>query len=134
MKIRTDSGIVEFEQGSIGPDVDKPRFRASSVGSGSDTLVSNDPYQTFGFLPEPGIAASASFKGDRLTSLSLLIQMSTDQQKVWTEELERRRKGLHDDWLLSELGAPPYRFHWGEVVSLYDPKGCVSDIMIIYGA
>ena len=60
--------------------------------------------------------------------------MSDSVEKEWTEKNELARKELHDEWLLRELGPPPYRYEWGNLSSEYDPKGCVSDIIVAYAS
>jgi len=132
MKILVDTGTVEFEKGHIGPLIDKQAFMASGVGMGSELLVSNGPFETRRFFPETGIAATASFVDDRLSTVTVMIQMPTDMDRLWTEELEQKRKGIHDDWLRVELGEPPYRYDWGDISSAFDQKGCLSDIIFSY--
>lgn len=132
MKIRVDTGVVEFEKGPVGPLVNKPAFVTSDVGANSEVIVSNGPFETRRFFPEAGIAATASFVDDLLSTVTVMIQLPTDKNRLWTEELEQKRKGIHDDWLRAEFGAPPYRFSWGEVSSNFDVKGCISDIIISY--
>jgi hypothetical protein len=134
MKIRVDTGAVEFEKGHVGPLIDKRAFLASSIGERSEAVISNGPFETRRFFPEVGIAATASFMNDRLSGVTLMMQMPTDKDRLWTEELERKRKGIHDDWLRAELGEPPYRYDWGDISSAFDPKGCVSDIILSYAA
>lgn len=132
MKIRVDTGAVEFHKGAIGPMIGKPAFMASSIGTGSELLVSNGPFETRRFFPESGIAATASFVNDRLTTVTVMIQMPTDNDRLWTEDLEMTRKSIHDDWLRAELGEPPYRYYWGDISSVFDQKGCLSDIIFSY--
>jgi hypothetical protein len=48
----------------------------------------------------------------------------------WTTEYEPKRKQKHDEWSSSELGAPPWRYNWGEVVSEFhhQPGGSESGV------
>jgi hypothetical protein len=132
MRILIDSGTVEFESGWIGPDADRNSFLASPLGCKAEVFVDNDPYMTYRIRPEPGVVATVSFLGLQLTGISCLFEMPDIMEKDWTEEHELERKKIHDNWLRERLGPPPYRFVWGNVSSEYDPKGCVSDIIINY--
>ena len=132
MKIHIADGTVLFDKGDIGPRLDKPSFLKSRIGKASETIVTTGPFVTFRFHPEPGISGAARFENNRLNELSVLFHMPSDDAREWTEELELARKKVHDEWLHTELGAPPYRFSWGEVASVFDPKGCVSDIIVRY--
>lgn len=132
MKILTSNGTVEFADGRMYPSLDRATFLATTLGIASELQVSNGPYQTFRFSPEAGISATASFIHDQLRTIAVLMHMPSDAQQCWTEELEHVRKQVHDDWLHSELGEPPYCYAWGEITSNYDPKGCVSDIILSY--
>jgi hypothetical protein len=62
----------------------------------------------------------------------VLTEIPADSAGEWTRELELERKRLHDQWLLRELGKPPYRYAWGVVASELDEKGVVSEIIIRY--
>lgn len=132
MKIIIGTGTVEFEKGQIGPLTDKQMFMASGIGMGSDLLVSNGPFETRRFFPETGIVATASFADDRLSTVTVMIQLPTDKDQLWTEELEQKRKGIHDSWLRAALGEPPYQYQWGDISSVFDQKSCVSDIILTY--
>jgi len=132
LKIRIDNGETAFERGSIGPWTDRSAFLASTLGTGSDIFVSNEPFMTYRFVPEPGITATASFEGDRLTGITVMMRMSTDDDQIWTEKLEIARKRIHDDWLRAEFGEPPYRFDWGSIESIFDQKSCIGDVIISY--
>lgn len=132
MKIHLPDGTVSFDRGSIGPQLDTTTFLASRLGEGSETILSNGAFVTFRFQPERGITGAAVFQDGRLYELSLLLQLPTDDVPRWTEEHELARKRAHDEWLRAELGVPPYRYPWGEVASVFDPKGCVSNILVHY--
>ncbi len=71
--------------------------------------------------------------GDRLSDVTWLFEFPNEKDREWTQELELERKKKHDDWLLSELGMPPYGYAWGQITSSFDSKGCVSDIILHYG-
>lgn len=132
MKLQKLSGRVEFNRGSIEPRTDRTAFLASEIGRTAEVLVDNEPHMTYRFRPEPGIAAAAYFDGARLRTLSWQLELPSDLENIWTVEQELERKRVHDNWLLNEVGQPPYRFSWGRLESNYDPKGCTSAIIVNY--
>lgn len=132
MKIHIQTGALEFEHGSITRDMDRQAFLTSALGKTAEVFVDNEPYVTYRIHPERDIVATVSFHGPRLTGVSWLFELSESKEKEWTESLELERRQVHDEWLLRELGKPPYRYSWGELSSDFDPRGCVSDIILNY--
>lgn len=92
----------------------------------------NEGWVNYDIDPEPGVAGTVMFKNDRLQQVFLLLRIRTDDASQWTAELEQERKLKHDEWLRTELGAPPYEYPWGSVTSDFDLRGCVSDIIVSY--
>lgn len=45
-------------------------------------------------------------------------------------QLEKKKK--HDEWLISNLGKPPYKYPWGSIFSNYDSRSGFSVITIKY--
>lgn len=132
MKILASDGSVAFALGSVTSATDKPSFLASSLGRAAMVVVKNGPFVTYRVVPEPGIGATLLFKDDRLENIAWAFAMADETEGDWSEESEMQRKKCHEDWLLKELGRPPYRFKWGEVASEYDAKGVSSAIMVVY--
>jgi len=132
MKIITSDGSVEFAHGRVTSATDKSSFLASSLGREAMVVVENGPYVTYRVNPEPGVGATLLFNEDRLENVAWAFVMPNETENDWSEEFEMQRKTRHEDWLLKELGKPPYRFEWGEVASEYDAKGVSSAIMIVY--
>ncbi len=61
----------------------------------------------------------------------------TDSDRVpswddWSESRAKQKKEEHDEWLLRNIGKPPYKFPWGEISSTYDPRSGSSKITIKY--
>lgn len=134
MHIRLTDGTVFFESGCIGQVVTRTQFLNSALGGAADVLVHNEPYVTYRFRPEKGVAAVASFVGDRLSDISWLFELPPEKERVWSQEFEQERKQVHDEWLKEQLGMPPYTYAWGRIDSSFDPKGCVSDIILTYAS
>jgi hypothetical protein len=132
MKIQILDGSVQFVDGTVTKQMDRQVFLQSNLSRSSKEVVANGPWITYNFRPEPGVACDAVFKENRLQQIFLLMRIPTDDSGEWTEELELGRKRKHDEWLRSQLGMPPYEYPWGTVASEYDPRGCVSDIIVSY--
>jgi len=132
MKIDLSNGCVYFDKGSIDRRTHRPVFLQSGLGSEAKIVVNNEPYVTYGICPEAGIAATVSFVGDQLSGITWLQELSRDNESEWNEQLELERKQRHDGWLFDQFGPPPYHYDWGNISSEYDPKGCVSDIILNY--
>jgi len=50
----------------------------------------------------------------------------------WSKEKEIEHKMVHDAWLKSELGEPPYCYKWGNISSSYNSRSGYSSIAIKY--
>ena len=133
MKIQIFNGSVEFLDGTMTRHMDRQVFLQSGMGQSSKVVVANGPWITYNFKPEAGVACDAIFRDDRLHQVCFLMHIRSDDASQWTAELEQERKLKHDTWLRAELGAPPYEYPWGSVTSDFDPRGCVSDIIVSYG-
>ena len=132
MRINPSDGLLEFARGVISSSTKKTSFLASPIGRGASLIVENGPFATYRIDPEPGVGATLLFDGERLQNFAWAISMPNEDAIEWSEESELQRKKLHEQWLVQELGAPPYEFDWGEVVSEYDAKGVSSAIIVVY--
>jgi len=132
MKIVASDGSVEFALGNVTRATDRSSFLASSLGRAASVIVENGPFVTYRVAPEPGVGATLLFRNDRLENIAWAFAMPDETADDWSEILELQRKKRHEDWLLKELGEPPYRFNWGEIVSEYDAKGVSSAIILVY--
>lgn len=61
------------------------------------------------------------------------MEIPADVSEAWTEELELKRKRVHDHWLKEEFGSGPYEYPWGHIASEFDQRGCASEIIVVYG-
>lgn len=132
MKIHASNGSIEFARGSVSGMTERAAFLASPLGHAAKVVVENGPYVTYRFAPEAGIGATLLFKGEQLENLAWAFQTPDESDGAWSEDSEMQRQRLHDAWLLRELGKPPYRFDWGEIVSEYDAKAVSSAIIVAY--
>ena len=78
--------------------------------------------------------------GVRIIRLNKTVQISGNnfitslffRNKIFSEEI--KRKQFHDAILAKNGLSPETFFDWGNIKSVYDPKGNVSSINIIYNA
>jgi hypothetical protein len=122
-----------FAEGAISAGQHRKDFLKSRLGEISTRRIMGGAWTHHDFQAEAGIHCSASFDGDRLDHVFILMDVPGRETDQPTESLELQRKSLHDAWLLKELGPPPYEYEWGKVVSDYDDRGCVSEILLRYG-
>jgi hypothetical protein len=133
LKIDTVLGVVSFPGITIGPHLSRQEFLETRLGSTAKLGVVNAGWVTLHTQPEPRIYASMAFKDDRLVKLEVSMQMPSGEVGDYDRDCELRRQAYHDAWLKSELGGPPYEYLWGTVLSWYDAKSVVSEIMVIFG-
>jgi len=132
MRINTFDGVVSFSSGSIGAAGNRAEFLTSSLGrTVTSEKVRGTNYQ-YEFDPEVGVSATAFYDGERLNRIFLMMSVPSDVEGRWTEALELERKSKHDNWLARELGNVPYQYTWGSITSDFDPRGCSSEIIIVY--
>ena len=132
MKIDASNGRLTFESGWIGPDLNRMEFLETDAGRISEFCGSNDGWVRLRFRPEDGVGAVAYFKDNRLKHIDLAFSLAADNSGEWSKEREQQRQEMHDDWLRLELGAPPYRFSWGTIMSDIDVKTGDSSIFVSY--
>jgi len=65
-------------------------------------------------------------------SFSSLIENEKLSWSGWSKEKELLRKELNDEWLYNQLGEPPYKYGWGEIVSESEIRSGSGHITIIY--
>jgi hypothetical protein len=134
VKIDTLSGAVSFGSGMIRGDQPRTDFLATELGSSSMEEIANaaEDWRRVRVPSENEFDAILLYQGERLRQVYIAITTPSDKHDEWTMESELRRKDFHDNWLRTELGDPPYNYAWGSVVSEFDAKGVVSEIIVTY--
>jgi len=134
MKIETLDGSIQFESGSLNRSLDRQEFLATEIGKGAAVRNVNKDWWHVTFHPEQTVTVKLIYKDSRLYQAYLLLEIPSDKTDNWTAEQELHRKLVHDRWLQNELGIPPYQYAWGDVVSEFDQKACVSEIIVTYAS
>lgn len=122
------SGIIEINGETFSPGYTFEDFKNSSLYDGQDG-VRIIRLKGIVKLLENNYIVSLFFRNNVLYMLSLIC---TDIEFQFSEEV--KRKQFHDSILEKNgLDTESY-FEWGNIKSVYDPKGNVSSINIIYNA
>lgn len=124
---------MSFPGITIGPHVSRQEFLQTKLGAAAKLGVVNAGWVTLIIQPEPDIYAGLVFKDDRLVKLDVSMVMPSGEVGDYDRACELRRQAYHDAWLKSELGKPPYEYLWGRVLSWFDEKSVLSDIVIFFG-
>jgi hypothetical protein len=134
MKIDASDGTIGFDAGLIASGVTRTQFLQTALGKNAKEELVNPQgqWRHIAIDPEPGIAVTLIFQDERLHQAFIAMRISTDATGEWTEKNEFARKAVHDVWLASQLGEPPYSYSWGSVASTFDYKGCASEIVVTY--
>ncbi len=134
MKIGVFDGSLSFSMGTIQRNQDRQSFLRTPIGITAKERLVNEDWRHVSIRPEPGIASTLIYKGDLLHQVLVLMEIPSDNTDEWTAERELERKAVHDTWLRTELGVPPYEYQWGRIASEFDPRGCVSEIIVSYAS
>ena len=134
MKIDVSDGSIVFARGTVGSSTQRTEFLRSAIGNGAREQIANEPedWRHVAIDPEPGVAATLIFQGEKLHQVFVALRTTSDDTGPWTIATERERKTMHDTWLRTALGAPPYEYTWGRVTSDFDPKDPASEIIVSY--
>mgnify|MGYP000366263397 FL=1 len=122
------SGIIKINGEIFAPGYTFEDFQRSTFFEGQDgvrIIRLNDTVKIGG----NNFITSLFFRNKILYMLSM---MSVDIDIPFSEEI--KRKQLHDEILAKNGLSPETFFDWGNIKSIYDSKGNVSSINIIYNA
>lgn len=120
------SGIIEINGETIMPGYTFEDFQNTAFYKGQDgirIIRINDIVQ----IGENKFIASLFFRNKILYMVSIIC---VDIEIPFSEEI--KRKTIHDDILKNNGLNPESFFDWGNIKSVYDPKGNVCSINIIY--
>lgn len=132
MRISTKDGTIQFAAGQIDPGQQRDAFLANPLGRTATLFLQNANWTNYRVRPEKGVVATLLYNGAQLDRVFLLLEIPADESEAWTEDLELKRKQVHDQWLKAELGSGPYSYSWGRIVSEFDQRDCESEIIVVY--
>lgn len=134
MRIDVFDGSIVFASGTIRGATTRTEFLSSAIAKGAREQIANerDDWRQVAFDPEPGVAATLIFQGEKLHQVYMALRLASDDAGPWTTAIELERNATHDAWLQTALGTPPYEYSWGSVSSEFDPKDPASEIIVSY--
>lgn len=68
----------------------------------------------------------------QLEGVSLVLKNDFSDWSKWSLEQELKLDERQKNWLLNQIGSPPYTYKWGTIWAGYDPKSASSSIYINY--
>ena len=110
-------------------------FRQSKHGSEAEEYLMGENWKAYRFLVESEdgcFGVLLLFHDGTLHECHLGSATEGESWGDFSVENERERKICHDRLLARWLGAPPFTYPWGEVVSILDPKDSTALIIIRY--
>lgn len=122
------SGIIEINGEIISPGYTFDDFQKSKFFEGQDGIKIIRIKETVK-IGVNNFIVSFFFRNGILYMLSMIC---IDIDLSFEEEI--KRKQFHDEILKNNDVNPESFFEWGNIKSLYDPKGNVSTINITYNA
>ena len=122
------SGIIEINGEIISPGYTFEDFQKSKFFEDQDGIKIIRIKDTVK-IGDNDFIVSFFFRNRILYMLSMIC---TDLDLSFEEEM--KRKQFHDEILKNNDLTPESFFEWGNIKSLYDPKGNVSTINITYNA
>jgi hypothetical protein len=129
---RVSIGVVE-----VGPTLKEP-LALDPVARATVTVAYRSEgvtaYRVAPGLVDQGGVGAMVYCDSRGTLLATIVVATPDE--VECLELSRAVRGAmkerHDRLLRDQLGPPPYRFGWGEIESVDDPRGQHPGIVVRY--
>jgi len=134
LRICISDGAILFETGAVRRELGRSELLRAPIGRTAQEQLGN-PEQEWRHIaidPEPGVAVTLIYQSENLSEAMISFEVPARAGAEWSIEIEHERRGLHDEWLRSALGDPPYEYGWGSVVSVFDEKGLGSEIIVAY--
>jgi len=122
----------------LGPDFTRTELQSCLLANSSSVLIRNESFCSFsiGLYEITGLhfIISLWFYDEKLDCIDLVHSDKKfgSSWADWSESRELDRKHVHDEWLISLLGSPPYTYDWGTISSDFDKKSGGSSIVIRY--
>jgi len=132
---RTTGELTLGENSMWRPSLHLKDFLNSSWADDCKTGVKNAGFESYHLRTiDEGqeIALTLTFFQGILSQLSFACIEGSTSWADWSVQNALKLKEKHDQILLRCLGAPPYKFPWGEIWSSYDPRSGSSAVGVRY--
>lgn len=130
--IHKQSGAIVVAGNTIIGSLDETVFAESSLGQKATRMHSTGGWVIYSKIQSEGVGLVLRFLDGKLAEVNLAFANPDSDWNSWSEAKEESAKSVHDNWLASQLGEPPYIFNWGNVESLQDQRAGCSLILIRY--
>lgn len=137
-KLRDGYLYIKNKDLIISPKLSKKEFKSSDL---YNDVISHDIVNEYpSYLIKPQIIADNLFTIRVLFNKEgnvFIINLDMTDGVIsnwnnWSKRNNNKKKKDHDIWLKSQLGNPPYKYDWGEILSKYEAKSGASVIIIRY--
>lgn len=118
----------------FGPDMTLKNFLLSEAANSAKKISKLSHHYQVRIRLENGSQCTfiLKFFGDILAEVLFGFWERELSWADWSLEGENVRKKAHDDFLLAQIGAPPYVFPWGRIRSVLDPRNQEAYIKVEY--
>jgi hypothetical protein len=132
----TSSGQVVLRDAVINPSTTENEFLRTSVGQLSKLARSLPQLRQFHAEYLEGgdvyrISVSSDLEG-AILMLGIAYYHSRDEVYDYSDEFQQELLNRYSSLLHSQLGSPPYKYAWGEIAALRDPKIETARISVLF--
>lgn len=128
MDVRLDreTGELVVTGQNLSPRLGEANFLRSELGLTAKKIQRSAPVNHYGLWrqvsPESEVGLTLTFAPNGpLQRISIQFVTLGLRGSQWSKTKMDEIKTFHDQWLVEQLGAPPYQFAWGKVLSLIEP-------------
>ncbi|MCP3921655.1 MAG: hypothetical protein GY714_03625 [Desulfobacterales bacterium] len=134
-------GIIQLEGEAfkITSSLKENDFLNSGIGQKAILSVKNEGYSSYTFGPykikSDNFYFLLIFYSGEIHSVYMELSDLNDKIDYGADDKESaliKANKIHENWLLSNLGLPPYFYSWGSIDSAYDKKGWSAFIVLSY--
>lgn len=110
----------------------RENFLGADASVNAKLILENQGWSTYRINSDQKVFFVVQFKNDVIEQIRIAFALKPNYPNQWNVESEAARKTIHDQMLREEIGIPPYRFGWGQIESVIDPRSGASQIIITY--
>jgi hypothetical protein len=132
------TGRVTVGEVEVSPEANGPLVRNPLAASSVTVAYRSDEITAYRIAPTPDdeytVGVMAYCDSSRTLSATIVVATGDDMEGLeLSRDVRQRMKERHDRLLRDQLGSPPYRYDWGAIESVDDPRGLHPSIVIRYG-
>jgi hypothetical protein len=137
MRIDRITGELAVGEQKLGRTLLEGEFLNSELGSAARKIRQSrsrryyEVWQQISPELEMGLTLGFSEGGPLLRISAVFVNLRT-RGSEWSKGKEDEIKHFHDEWLIEQLGNPPYQFRWGKAMSIVEPHWYSANVVIDY--